>query len=82
MYYDDIDFYAINKGQFDTKICNRNKNFFNFWTNKVEIHSVINRWKNETNGQKNKFSLTTYCIWMEEPIHHFDLKHLQLWLAY
>ena len=66
MYYDDINFYAINKGQSDTKI---------------EIHSVINRWKNETNGQK-KFSLTTYCIWMEEPIHHFDLKHLQLWLAY
>ena len=26
MYYDDIDFYAINKGQSDTKICNRNKN--------------------------------------------------------
>ena len=34
MYYDDIDFYAINKGQSDTKI---------------KIHSVINRWKNETN---------------------------------
>ena len=68
MHYDDIDFHAINKGQSDTKI---------------EIHSVINRWKNETNGQKKKkFSLTTYCIWMEEPIHHFDLKHLQLWLAY
>ena len=64
-----------------TKICNRNKNFFNFWTNKVEIRSVINRWKSETNGQK-KFSLTTYYIWMEEPIHHFDFKHLQLWLAY
>ena len=60
MYYDDIDFYAINKVQSDTKI---------------EIQSVINRWKNETNGQKKKFSLTTYCIWMEEPIHHFDLKH-------
>ena len=28
MYYDDIDFYAINKGQSDTKICNRNKKFF------------------------------------------------------
>ena len=66
MYYDDIDFYAINKDQFDTKI---------------EIHRVINRRKNETNGQK-KFSLTTYCIWMKEPIHHFDLKHLQFWLAY
>ena len=66
MYYDDIDFYAINNDQFDTKI---------------EIHRVINRRKNETNGQK-KFSLTTYCIWMEEPIHHFDLKHLQFWLAY
>ena len=26
MYYDDIYFYAINNGQFDTKICNRNKN--------------------------------------------------------
>ena len=38
MYYDDINFYAINKGQSDTKI---------------EIHSVINRRKNETNGQKN-----------------------------
>ena len=25
MYYDDIDFDAINKGQYDTKICNRNK---------------------------------------------------------
>ena len=25
MYYDDIDFDAINKGQSDTKICNRNK---------------------------------------------------------
>ena len=37
MYYDDIDFYAINKDQFDTKI---------------EIHRVINRRKNETNGQK------------------------------
>ena len=42
MYYDDIDFYAINKGQSDTKI---------------EIHSVINRWKNETNGQKNNNNL-------------------------
>ena len=41
MYYDDIDFYAINKGQSDTKI---------------EIHSVINRWKNETNGQKKILS--------------------------
>ena len=30
MYYDDIDFDAINKGQSDTKICNRNKNFLNF----------------------------------------------------
>ena len=30
MYYEDIDFYAINKGQSDIKICNRNKNFFNF----------------------------------------------------
>ena len=30
MYYDDIDLYAINKGQSDTKI---------------EIHSLINRWK-------------------------------------
>ena len=38
MYYDDIDFYAINKDQFDTKI---------------EIHRVINRRTNETNGQKN-----------------------------
>ena len=71
MYYDDIDFYAIDKGQFHTKICNRNKKFFNFWTNKVKIHSVIHRWKNETNGQK-KFSPTTYCIWKEEPIYHFD----------
>ena len=44
----------------DTKICNRNNFFFNFLTSKVEIHSVIiNRWKNETNGQKKKFSLTT-----------------------
>ena len=42
MYYDDIDFYAINKGQSDTKI---------------EIHSEINRWKNETNGQKKKKNL-------------------------
>ena len=39
MYYDDIDFYAINKGQSDSDT-------------KTEIHSVINRWKNETNGQK------------------------------
>ena len=42
MYYDEIDFYAINKGESDTKI---------------EIHSVINRWKNETNGQKKKIRL-------------------------
>ena len=27
MYYDDIDFDAINKGQSDTKKCNRNKIF-------------------------------------------------------
>ena len=50
---------------------------FNFYTNIVEkIHSVKNRWKNETNGQKKIFfSLTTNYIWMEEPLHHFDLKH-------
>ena len=31
---------------------------------------------------KKNFNLTTNSMWMEEPLHHFDLKHLQLWLAY
>ena len=36
-----------------------------------------NKW-----SKKKKLSLTTNCIWMEEPLHYFDLKHLQLWLAF
>ena len=36
-----------------------------------------NKW-----SKKKKPSLTTNCIWMEEPLHHFDLQHLQLWLAF